>query len=92
MLRNSHQMQSELKTLSSNYEQAKRVIKELEETVASLRCEIKHLKDAKDEESGDLQKQVDGINGVNDILRKTLNEKIEELEQMKDNVSILRLG
>ena len=93
MIRNSHQKQLELQILSSNYEQAKRVIKELEQTVASLRYDIKHLKDAKEEESGDLQKQIDGINGVNDILRKTLNEKIEELEQMKDKVScFLRLG
>jgi len=75
----------EVETLSTNCEQAKRMTKSLEETVASLRHELQHLKDAKEEENGDLKKQIDGINSVNDVLRKTLNEKIEELEQMKDN-------
>ena len=81
----------EVETLSTNCEQAKRMTKSLEETVASLRHELQHLKDAKEEESGDLKKQIDGINSVNDVLRKTLNEKIEELEHMKDNVSCIFL-
>ena len=81
----------EVETLSTNCEQAKRMTKSLEETVASLRHELQHLKDAKEEESRDLKKQIDGINSVNDVLRKTLNEKIEELEHMKDNVSCIFL-
>ena len=79
----------EVETLSTNCEQAKRVNKELEETVASLRHKVQQLKDAKEEESGDLKKQIDGMNDVNDVLRKTLNEKIEELETVKDNVSCI---
>ena len=63
------------------------MIKELEETVTSLRYEVQHLRDAKDKESGDLRKQLDGINGINDTLRRTLNEKVEELKQRKENVS-----
>ena len=77
----------EIETLSNTCEQAKRVIKELEETVASLRYEVKHLRDAKDKECGDLRKEINGMNGVNDTLRRTLNEKVEELNQVKENVS-----
>ena len=82
----------EVDTLNSNCEQAKRVIKDFEEKATSLRDELQRLKDSKGQDGVDLKKQIDGISGINDVLRRTLNEKIEELNQAKDKVSVTYLS
>ena len=67
------------------------MIKELEEKVTSLHRELQRFKESEGLSSRDLRKQIDGINGVNDVLRKTLNEKIEELKEATDKVCLMFL-
>lgn len=81
----------EIETLANNCEQSKKVIEEFEEMVTSLRNELQSLENSKEQESGTLRKQIDGISAVNDVLRKTLNEKIEELKQVSDDVRFICL-
>lgn len=78
----------EIATITENCEQAQRVIKEFEEQISSLGRELQRVKGGQGRASGNLKKQMDGINSVNDILRKTLNEKIEELKESNDKVSL----
>ncbi|XP_065068797.1 myomegalin-like isoform X3 [Rhopilema esculentum] len=76
----------EIETLTSNCEQAKTVIRNMEEKVTSLHSQLQSLKGGKSAEQENLRKQVDGLSAVNDVLRKTLNEKSEELKEANENV------
>ena len=81
----------EIEALTNSCEQRKKVIEEFEEKVTSLRNKLELLQISKEQEIGALRKQIDGISAVNDVLRKTLNEKIEELKQVCDKVSFICL-
>eukprot|EP00794_Sanderia_malayensis_P015801 gene15801-17394_t len=82
----------ELESLTSNCEEAKTVIKNLESEIAALSAELsfqrKSQRDADDVERNReaTAKQIIQIDEVNVLLRKELNEKILELNNMKQEL------
>lgn len=79
----------EVETLTNNCEQAKRVAKELENQINELREESQMYKQRKQDGNDSLMKQIESIGGVNDVLRKALDEKTEEWKTADAKVSVI---
>ena len=83
---------NEVDILTSSCKEAKKVVKQLEQEMAELHSKLKQQKRSQaDGEKGVAQKQVKKIHEANDVLRKEIHEKSEEIEALKKVVCGMRL-